>query len=609
MHAYTILRKHNYIENLSVSIVVKYKNTPPSRPLKIQGIASFMLKDKAEILRNALHQTYYNCYASYMSRSRYAKEVLAGNIPGIKCDYHEDHIVRLLRQSKADLVSAVKDNRKKNPGRPPKKSADPELQKLILGCKRELGSETSMEAIRQHIVTKERKYKKYSRRSFYRNWNRLSEIEKCTDPEELEQLKRKFCPLPTSPVYDFSEIVFGDWMKVAKKGLVVTDDDTGEPIIPELLGHLEGSSRACCGILMTKSQPTAEDALQLAREVIAGTQCKKLGLSDCRMISQQWHTDRGSAYTSGVYMAAFRDAEILHSFSRPKTPTDNPYIERYWCTLRRIFKISLIERLNIRWKSSHKGSKKNGTTFYISFSDLQKLIWEAVHIYNTQRVHSHIKMTPAQAWEKGVKRFVPKLGSKEADECFQVRETVTLKRFGSFTLGKSSYYCRGANRLKGTTAVVTWPPGGSRSRLRVYVKGQFKGIGSVVVKDSSAERDMRESFQKDCDESQTQANLAGAVVREKILHADKSLNSCVSSLSDHDIHAATADRNIRKKARQQKVKARDEERIRNADKLSINRPYQEPDLPKKETLNTPPITEPSSPVGQIPNKTVKKHAK
>lgn len=577
------------------------------QPRRLQFLKESSFTDKKEIERLALCQTYQNAYAFHMTRSSFARAVLKNEIPGVKSLYHEDHIVRILRQARQDVFSAVVDGRHANSGKRPKKSTDTVLQGLMRGLRRELGTSASMPTLRGYIIARYPRYKKYSLRAFYRAWGNLSAIEQCASIAEWEDCKSNYAPLATPLTFNFGDVVFGDWMKVAKHGLEVVDDN-GRPIEAEVLGHYEGASRACCGILLCPSPPTTENVTLLAEQVVFGKQCAKLGLAESPMVPKRWHTDRGSSYTAHSYMAVFRDAKILHTFSRPQTPTDNAHIERFWGTLRYLFRRTLLTRLRLRMEPSRK--KGEQPKLKITYSDLKRLLAETVRFYNCHHFQSAIGMTPAAAWKNGVAQLAKKSAPEELKFCFRMRKLVKLRNSGTFRFRGQSYYCRGVNRLKGQAAIVTWQAGGVITRLRLYIKGEFRGIAHLIEKSSRADGFMRASYEKDCDTVMAENNEAGAKAREHLLKDDPTYDGHMPALGDHDMHAAREDRKKRRVARAEKLRVADAKREKSADRLRINRPPPvEPADPKPKRVPRS-VKQPESPKPRtIRSKTTQKYAK
>lgn len=98
------------------------------------------------------------------------------------------------------------------------------------------------------------------------------------------------------------------------------------------------------------------------------------------------HSDRGSVYTSGEYVARVRTAGGRMSMSRPAKPTDNPHAESVFATLK---------------KEAVKGNRFDGLI------DLELSLSDYIDgIYNPRRMHSSLGyLSPdqfeAQAGEAG----------------------------------------------------------------------------------------------------------------------------------------------------------------------------------------------------------------
>lgn len=88
------------------------------------------------------------------------------------------------------------------------------------------------------------------------------------------------------------------------------------------------------------------------------------------------HSDRGSQYGSSDYQDALLEHDLMQSFSRPGTPTDNPVCERFIGTLKR-------EEIWVRP--------------YVDFDDARDSIGPFIHDYNENRSHSSLgKRSPAE---------------------------------------------------------------------------------------------------------------------------------------------------------------------------------------------------------------------
>jgi|GEM_PF-4571251 len=549
---------------------------------------------EAERLRLALCETYYyGTYKALYTRSGFARLVVSGSVPGIQCTYHPDHIVRVLRRFRKNRFDTVVDHRREKGIRQNCQFRNPKLHQLIRGLRRELRRDkekVSMSRIRDYVTARYPRFRKYSLRTFYRAWNSLSAVERAVTPEELADLKKTSPPSFTRIPFEFGDVVYGDWMKIAKNGLKIVDDRDGTTVlVPELLGHIEAKSRACCAIKLCRSQPTTEDAVAIARDVLLDGQTRKLGLSSCCMASRRWHTDRGSAYTALIYRIDFEDAHILLTRSRPQQPTDNPFIERFWQSLRRHFWRTMLECLGARWEREARRTRENDTrpVLTLTFSELESLIVKAVQYYNTRAVHSSIRTTPAEAWMKRASTFKPEFDQRFYDECMRMRERVTLTALGSFELDKIKYYCRGLSRHKRGEAVVTWKPGADRSRVRVYFGKKPRGLLAYpVFEGTREERQMRKSFADECDIAQSEANAAGALAREELLGRDESLGACNPRLCDQDVHLERKEKEERKRVREESIARRDAEHDASAQRLTII-PVPAPNPPEKVAAETP----------------------
>jgi putative transposase len=73
-----------------------------------------------------------------------------------------------------------------------------------------------------------------------------------------------------------------------------------------------------------------QESGELARQLIADT-CAKQGIERDRLIL---HTDRGSAMRSKTVRELLADLGVCKSYSRPYTPTDNPYSEAQFKTMK-----------------------------------------------------------------------------------------------------------------------------------------------------------------------------------------------------------------------------------------------------------------------------------
>ncbi len=81
------------------------------------------------------------------------------------------------------------------------------------------------------------------------------------------------------------------------------------------------------------------------------------------------HSDQGSTYTAGEYVARVRAAGGRMSMSRPGKPTDNPFIESFYSTLK---------------KEEVRPNR------YSSFLEAESSLDRYVHLYNEKRMHSSL---------------------------------------------------------------------------------------------------------------------------------------------------------------------------------------------------------------------------
>lgn len=96
---------------------------------------------------------------------------------------------------------------------------------------------------------------------------------------------------------------------------------------------VSGKKVTSCGIvsvngkiltgLLVNCPNTKESAVATVKQAI-----ERFGVPDMIM------TDRGSPFTSKTFQEFLKERNIQHSMSRPHTPTDNPYIETFWKTMK-----------------------------------------------------------------------------------------------------------------------------------------------------------------------------------------------------------------------------------------------------------------------------------
>jgi len=276
------------------------------------------------------------------------------------------------------------------------------------------------------------------------------------------------------------------------------------------------------------------------------------------------------------------------------TPTDNPYIERYWRKLRREFWTTMLERLNAQWERKYSPDKEERkkpivTMFY---SELRKILFDCVHEYNTNVVHGALGMTPAQAWARGAAKFVPKEGKETIDECFRMRDTASMDRLGGFIIEGNTYYCRGLSRKRKGKIVYTYLPGGNRDVVRVYLNGIYRGPGRHVVPGSRRDKWMRLASQRDSDKSQDEGNRAGNFARKEMLH-EGDYPSKVQRDPNPDAFERRKELNEEFAKKDAVTAACDARREYEADQLSIMRPW--PAEVKKVTPSTRKATSPKAP--------------
>lgn len=128
---------------------------------------------------------------------------------------------------------------------------------------------------------------------------------------------------------------------------------------------ISGKKVTSCGIVSVNGKVltglsvncpnTKESAAETVRRAIA-----KYGAPDMIM------TDRGSPFTSKAFQELLKENGILHSMSRPHTPTDNPFIETFW----KAMKVEI-------------GNVKN-----FSVEGYEMILKYYQHYYNHERPHS-----------------------------------------------------------------------------------------------------------------------------------------------------------------------------------------------------------------------------
>ncbi len=92
-----------------------------------------------------------------------------------------------------------------------------------------------------------------------------------------------------------------------------------------------------------------------------------------------WHDDQGKQYGAQVTRDKLLEKGLLHSMSRPGTPTDNPYAERFVST----FKHSVVRRQP-----------------YYTFGDFLFQAEKWINFYNNQRPHESINNLPPNTFAK-----------------------------------------------------------------------------------------------------------------------------------------------------------------------------------------------------------------
>lgn len=90
------------------------------------------------------------------------------------------------------------------------------------------------------------------------------------------------------------------------------------------------------------------------------------------------HTDNGSQYLSELVHKYILEKGAKHSFSRPKTPNDNQYIESFWKTMK----------------------TEIGPTERMSMDELKKVVDFYINFYNNFRLHSSIDYMPPMKFRK-----------------------------------------------------------------------------------------------------------------------------------------------------------------------------------------------------------------
>lgn len=95
------------------------------------------------------------------------------------------------------------------------------------------------------------------------------------------------------------------------------------------------------------------------------------------------HTDRGSAYTSGIFNEYLTTKQVTRSMSRPGTPYDNAPMERWW------------SEFKIRWYDCHPRPK--------TLPELEQLVQAGVHYFEHHvRKTQRNGLTPIEYWDQAV---------------------------------------------------------------------------------------------------------------------------------------------------------------------------------------------------------------
>ena len=87
------------------------------------------------------------------------------------------------------------------------------------------------------------------------------------------------------------------------------------------------------------------------------------------------HQDQGSAFTSDEYIDTLIRSNVFISFSRKGKPSDNGEIE------------SFFGRFKKEWKTTYSNT--------CNYKDLNNCVSKAIVYYNSRRIHSTLKMSPA----------------------------------------------------------------------------------------------------------------------------------------------------------------------------------------------------------------------
>lgn len=119
--------------------------------------------------------------------------------------------------------------------------------------------------------------------------------------------------------------------------------------------------------LLVNCPNTKESAVEAVRQAV-----EKYGVPDMIM------TDRGSPFTSKTFQEMLKEKGIIHSMSRPHTPTDNPYIETFWKAM--------------------KTEIGNVKTFSVESYEMVLKYYQ--HYYNHERPHSTLGYCAPLEWLK-----------------------------------------------------------------------------------------------------------------------------------------------------------------------------------------------------------------
>nr|WP_246261579.1 DDE-type integrase/transposase/recombinase [Thiomicrorhabdus cannonii] len=175
---------------------------------------------------------------------------------------------------------------------------------------------------------------------------------------------------------------------------------------PYLTACIDAYSRAIAGVYLSTESPSSESSSECMLQVLSPKAkfLEELGIHNVDWpvygVPQKVVMDNGTDYWSSEMVNGLSNLNIEMSVSRPRSPTDKPYIERFFRTLTDSFlkgKPGFVPKPKDKDPryNPQKDAKQTFDEFY------RELVLFIAETYNNRK-HKSLQCSPLQRWHQGV---------------------------------------------------------------------------------------------------------------------------------------------------------------------------------------------------------------